>query len=143
MSRMLLFASVILCVGCFADVKLPKGYSEEIQEGCFEDIPWPMEFDYVPEDSYTYVAPGDGGRTRSARLVFEGLETIEEVVTFFKKNLPANDFVVRKEPLVSKATDRVKLFYRKLTALEYLDVCVERVGDRVRITMDLGVLREH
>mgnify|MGYP000445092382 CR=1 FL=1 len=136
-----LFAAIFCAflAGCIADVKLPKGYSEEIQEGYFEDIPWPAEFDYVTEDSYTYVAPGDDGRTRSARLVFEGLWTVEETVNFFKKNLPANDFVVRKEPFVSKATDTVVLYYRKLTAPEYLDVRVERVEDRVRVVMDLGV----
>jgi len=138
-SAVLLFLLILIAAssGCYLPLNKPKGYSYELVQPRFQDIPVPFKggYEYIESRSFTYVSPASDS-LRVAELRIAGDTRVDEIVEFYKKQMGIHDFELVKE-LPSAHVHKTVLTFKKKGENERCVVKVWRDGTLVRIQINI------
>jgi hypothetical protein len=132
-SLLVLLVSGIACVG----QPLPQipGFTHKYVLD--EDLPIPSGgYHYLESESFTYTPPPEPDRLRVAELHLVGDTRVDEVVSFYKRQLDLHDFELLDE-VISKAAHKVSLLFKRKGENEEVKIEVEREGTLVYIKINL------
>ncbi len=135
----LVVVSVLVCAaGCYIPLKEPKGYSNELQQPQFQDIPIPFKggYEYIESASFTYVSPASDS-LRVAKIKIVGDTRVDEMVEFYKRQMAIHGFKLEKE-FESKTVHKTVLTFTKTGENEECTVEVWREGTDIYIELKLG-----
>jgi len=129
--------AVLIAAGCYIPLKQPEGYSNELRQPEFQDIPIPFKggYEYLDSESFTYVAPASDS-LRVAKVKVIGDTRVDEMVAFYKRQMDLHGFKLTKE-FESKEVHKTVLTFEKIGENEECTVEIERKGTEVHILLTI------
>ena len=136
-SCLLAVFALTCALGCYLPLGEPGGYSNELRQPQFQDIPIPFQgYEYLESSSFTYVSPASDS-LRVAKIKVVGDTRVDEIVKFYKRQMVLHGFKLKKE-FPSKEVHKTILTFEKEKENEECTVEIERVGTEVHIKLELG-----
>jgi hypothetical protein len=95
-----------LVAGCQPFTPRQTGPLQPGTASLFSDIPVPRGFTYEPSKSFSDLGRG----YRTGQLLFSGNAAVEDVVQFYKEQMPANSWTEERN---LRSSDNVAMYFKK------------------------------